>query len=156
MNEKILIVDDDTDLLKTLLKLLKKEGYDAAAVDNSSEALEKIRQEYFDIIILDVRMPGMDGLTALEKIRQMQGDSVQSNVIVCTAFASEDAPVKALKLGAMDYIMKPFDIKDFLKSVEQNLKLVRTVKNREQFFNEVVETNKKLEKEIGDLRKKNS
>lgn len=152
MHERILVVDDDVNLLKTIMKLLESEGYDVDGANSGEEALDKIKTEFFDLIIQDVRMPGIDGLTVVEKVREYQGNTDRrSFVLICTGFASEDAPVKALKMGAIDYILKPFEMDDFLHSIEHNMRLIRAVRDKEYFFKKLAESNKKLKTALSEL-----
>ena len=92
MDEKILVVDDDKSLLKTLENLLGKEGFSVTTTDSSYDALDKIKAEFFDLVILDVRMPGMDGIALLKNIREAQEGAESSRVIIITGFASEETP----------------------------------------------------------------
>ncbi|RLC68897.1 MAG: hypothetical protein DRI52_09425, partial [Chloroflexi bacterium] len=117
MKEKILVVDDEKIILKTLDKLLSKEGYQVTVTDNSYAALAKIKKEFFDLIILDVRMPHMNGISLLQNIRRIQEGKERSMVIIITGYASEDVPIKAIELGVDGYIMKPFEMDAFLYTV---------------------------------------
>jgi len=137
MKEKILVVDDEKILLKTLDRLLSKEGYQVTTIDNSYDALDMVKKEFFDLIILDIRMPGMDGISLLKEIRKIQGDGKKSMVIIITGYASEDVPIKAIKLGADDYIMKPFELDDFLHSVNRNIRLCRLEKEKRRYLEEL-------------------
>jgi len=137
MKEKILVVDDEKILLKTLDRLLSKEGYQVTTTDNSYDALDMVKKEFFDLIILDIRMPGMDGISLLKEIRKIQGDGKKSMVIIITGYASEDVPIKAIKLGADDYIMKPFELDDFLHSVNRNIRLCRLEKEKRRYLEEL-------------------
>ena len=152
--EKILICDDDDTLRVTIERLLKKKGYEVKAVTRGRAAVEAAKEEDFDLIILDVRMPDMDGIEALKAIRETQS-RMKCNVILITGYASEDIPIKAIKLGAADYLKKPFHIDDFLHSVENNVKYIRAMKERDFFFRKMVENSKKLklnEQELAKLK----
>ncbi len=102
---KILVVDDEPGLRKSLSLLLSEEGYEVAAEGSPTAALELAKTERFDIIISDVRMPEMDGLQLLQRLREAR---VPSLVIMMSAYGSEDAAVAAMRDGAYDYISKPF------------------------------------------------
>jgi DNA-binding NtrC family response regulator len=115
---KILVVDDDIILRKVLFALLEKERYYVELASNTEDALEKIKETAFDLIISDIRMPGMDGFKLLEKIRTMNVDSA---VIFITGYGSVSDAVEAIKLGVVDYIEKPFDIGQFKNLVSQIL-----------------------------------
>ena len=118
MCAKILVVDDDIILRKVLFALLEKERYYVELASNTEDALEKIKETAFDLIISDIRMPGMDGFKLLEKIRTMNVDSA---VIFITGYGSVSDAVEAIKLGVVDYIEKPFDIGQFKNLVSQIL-----------------------------------
>jgi DNA-binding NtrC family response regulator len=115
---KILVVDDDIILRKVLFALLEKERYYVELASNTEDALEKIKETAFDLIISDIRMPGMDGFKLLEKIRTMNVDSA---VIFITGYGSVSDAVEAIKLGVVDYIEKPLDFGQFKNLVSQIL-----------------------------------
>ncbi|HDI72977.1 MAG TPA: response regulator [Candidatus Altiarchaeales archaeon] len=151
MKEKILVVDDEKILLKTLDRLLSKEGYQVTTTDNSYDALDMVKKEFFDLIILDIRMPGMDGISLLKEIRKIQGDEEKSMVIIITGYASEDAPIKAIKLGADDYIMKPFELDDFLHSVNKNIRLCRLEKEKRRYLEELKKSRERYKNLVKSL-----
>ena len=110
---KILVVDDEQSMRDFLKILLVKDGHDVVTAKNGDQALSLLDKQPFDLVISDIRMPGMGGLELLEAIREHFGDLP---VIMITAFASPDDAVKAMKNGAYDYISKPFNV-DEIKSV---------------------------------------
>ncbi|MEK6580954.1 MAG: sigma-54 dependent transcriptional regulator, partial [Nitrospirota bacterium] len=105
MKPKILIVDDEPDICKALEFLLKREDYSVSAVHSGEDAIKKIKEESFDVVITDLKMGRVDGMTVLEKAKEMSPDTA---VIIMTAFASIESAVDAMKRGAVDYIVKPF------------------------------------------------
>jgi DNA-binding NtrC family response regulator len=105
----ILIVDDEQVVRDSLVHWFTEENYDVEAAESAPEALSKLAAREVDLIIADVRMPGMDGIELLEKIKTEQLDA---SVIMMTGYASVDTAVRALKHGAFDYITKPFDPDD--------------------------------------------
>jgi DNA-binding NtrC family response regulator len=105
----ILIVDDEQVVRDSLVHWFTEEGYDVDASDSATDALSKLAGREFDLVIADIRMPGMDGIELLEKIRTEQLDT---SVILMTGYASVETAVRALKHGAFDYITKPFDPDD--------------------------------------------
>ena len=109
----ILIVDDELSMRQFLKILLEKEGYTVATAADGQEALTLASQQPFDLVISDIRMPGMSGLDLLAQLKQVKADI---GVIMITAFASPDDAVAAMKNGAFDYITKPFNV-DEIKSV---------------------------------------
>ncbi len=110
---KILVVDDEQSMRDFLKILLVKDGHHVVTAKNGDQALSLLDKQAFDLVISDIRMPGMGGLELLEAIREHFGDLP---VIMITAFASPDDAVKAMKNGAYDYISKPFNV-DEIKSV---------------------------------------
>ncbi|HOK46606.1 MAG TPA: response regulator, partial [Bryobacteraceae bacterium] len=105
----ILIVDDEEVVRDSLVHWFTEEGYDVDSSASAPDALSKLAGREFDLVIADIRMPGMDGIELLEKIRSEQLDT---SVIVMTGYASVETAVRALKHGAFDYITKPFDPDD--------------------------------------------
>ena len=123
MNKKILVIDDETMITKTLQKLLKKEGYDATIVNSGSAALEKIKSEEFDLLILDIRMPEMDGIETITAIREYYSVEGKDPIpeIVITGYADEAKYKCAVDLKVAAYIYKPFDTKEFLDTIKRTL-----------------------------------
>jgi two-component SAPR family response regulator len=110
----ILVIDDDDTLRQSLLLLLDAEGFKVTGAASGLEALELAGEHYFDLVLCDVRMPGMSGL---EAIKQLKGSIADAYFIVMTGYASEDAPIEALRLGVDDYLRKPFDLELFLEKI---------------------------------------
>ena len=110
----ILLVDDDETLRESLNLLLENEGYTISVAASGEEALEKAALEYFDLVLCDVRLAGIDGLETIERLKEKVADAY---FVVMTGYASDDAPIKALKLGVDDYLTKPFDIPLFLEKL---------------------------------------
>jgi len=109
MNEndiKILIVDDEKIVRESLSEWFSEDGYAVDTAENAIEALNKLNKTRWDIYLLDIKMPGMDGMELHRRIREIDKEAV---VIMITAYAAVDTAVKALKEGAFDYITKPFD-----------------------------------------------
>ncbi len=105
----ILIVDDEESVRDSLSSWFIEDGYRVECAENAKKALSILESDTFDIILTDLKMPGMDGLELLQRIKTLNKDSI---IIVMTAFASVDTAVKALKEGAFDYVTKPFDPDD--------------------------------------------
>lgn len=127
-NAKILIADDLKDMRQVLIKLLKREGYVIVTADNGSTALELVRKEHPDAVIMDIKMPVMGGIEALKQMKKL---SRTLPVILMTAYGEIETAIEAVKLGAYDYIIKPFDNEKIvitLKNALAELKLKREVK----------------------------
>jgi DNA-binding NtrC family response regulator len=116
----ILIVDDEFSVRDSLYHWFRKDGYEVQAVENAAEALQALDGRRYDVALLDIRMPGMDGMELQEHIHRIDP---QVAVIMLTAFASVDTAVRALKQGAFDYVTKPIDPDELshlvLRAVEQ-------------------------------------
>jgi two-component system, NtrC family, nitrogen regulation response regulator NtrX len=121
MNKNILLVDDDGMITKTIGNLLKREGFNPELAEGGLEAIEKIKDIEFGLIITDIRMPYMDGLEVINKIKGYLKESKKSDVpvIFITGYADSDAHIKAERLGKV--IFKPFDMKDFLEQITNYL-----------------------------------
>jgi DNA-binding NtrC family response regulator len=113
---KMMLVDDEERFLSTTKKLLGKKGYDVVTATSGAEALEKIRVENIHVVILDVKMPGMDGITTLKEIKR-QFPLIE--VIMLTGHATIESAVEGLKSGAIDYLTKPADINEIIEKAEQ-------------------------------------
>ncbi len=113
---RLLLVDDEEVFLSAAKTLLERKGLEVATALGGTEALQVLDGREMDVVVLDVRMPGMDGVETLRKIKQRH-PAVE--VIMLTGHATVDSAVEGLKLGAFDYIMKPWDLPDFLHKVEE-------------------------------------
>jgi len=103
---RILVVDDESSMRGALRDWLLEDGYDVGMAANGREAVDMVREGAWDVILLDLKMPGMDGIEVLEKVKEISPDS---EILMMTAYASVDTAVKAMKIGAFDYLVKPFD-----------------------------------------------
>lgn len=112
---RLLLVDDEERFLTTTRILLEKRGVETATATNGPDALKILDERPMDVVILDVKMPGMDGVEVLRRIKQKHA---LLEVIMLTGHASVDSAVEGLKLGAFDYVMKPIDIPDLLAKAE--------------------------------------
>ncbi|TVR01068.1 MAG: response regulator [Desulfovibrionales bacterium] len=112
---KILLVDDETRFRTTVSKRLVERGQDVVAVGSGLEAIESVKQTPFDIVVLDVKMPGLNGLETLTELKKIRPELA---VIMLTGHASVDSSIEGMKLGAFDYILKPCDIEELLGKIE--------------------------------------
>ena len=119
----VLIIDDDHLLLKSIAKFLKIYGYNTESVLSGIEALEKVKNTNFDLIIADVRMAGLDGIETIEKIREFYIKSKKTlpQEIIITGYMDTIAEKRASRLGIEDYIYKPFAISDFISVVKKKI-----------------------------------
>ena len=124
MKTKILVVDDEVDVLELMEELFDSRGYQSFTATNGVEALKIVREEEPDMIISDIRMPDMDGLTLLKEIKKVHPDT---QVVVITAFATVESAVEAMKAGAYDYLIKPVNLEQLmliLKKIEDSQHLL--------------------------------
>ena len=115
---RILVVDDEQGMRDFLSIMLKKEGYEVVAAENGEHALKAIHAEIYDLVITDVKMPKVDGIEVLRTVKEVSPETV---VIVITAFATTDTAVQAMKLGAYDYITKPFKVDEIKLIIQKAL-----------------------------------
>src|SRR5262249_20298563 len=114
----ILLVDDEEAVCWALERALTREGHRVTVAASAEEAFERVEKRQPDAIVLDVRLPGMDGLTALGRLRQLTDDAP---VVVVTAFGNLNTAVRAVEGGAFDYLAKPFDLDQALDTVNRAL-----------------------------------
>jgi DNA-binding response OmpR family regulator len=120
----ILVVDDEASIRFFLSETLDRDGYQVTTAQDGYEALEQLQQQRFDLVLLDLRMPGLNGMQVLEKLREQSPDTA---VIVLTAHASLETAVQALRQGAHDYLSKPIKTVELRESVRSGL-----IKHRRQ------------------------
>ncbi len=124
MKLKILVVDDEPDICKTLAFLLGREGYAVTTADSGEQAVGKLMEEHFDVVLTDLKMGKLDGMGLLEKTRDLTPDTA---VIMMTAFASVESAIEAMKKGAADYIIKPFHNEEIKLTIKRILEQKRLV-----------------------------
>lgn len=112
---KLMLVDDEERFLQTTAKMLTRLGYEAVTASSGMECLQKLEQDLIHVVILDVKMPGLDGLETLKRIKQ-QFPMVE--VIMLTGHATAESAVEGLKSGATDYLVKPTDIEALVAKAE--------------------------------------
>lgn len=127
MTKSILVIDDDELILRTLKRLLTKEGYKITIAPNAAKAFTEIEQRNFDLVISDIKMPEMDGVETLKRIRGylIANNRNQIPEIIITGYAKEKIYQDALKLNAAAYIDKPFDMKPLLEAIHNIIGLNR-------------------------------
>jgi len=111
----VLLVDDEKDFLNTLTKRLVKRGLKIACAGSGEEALSVVGEGKIDVVVLDVRMPGIDGIETLKNIKKINS---LIEVILLTGHANIDVAMKGMKIGAFDYLMKPVDIDELLYRIQ--------------------------------------
>ena len=113
---KMMLVDDEERFLLTTEKLLARKGYDVVTANSGSTALEMLGRQNVHVVILDVKMPGMDGLETLKEIKQ---HFPLVEVIMLTGHGTVESAVDGLKAGATDYLLKPTDVNDLLEKANE-------------------------------------
>src|SRR6266700_929421 len=128
--EKILVVDDEQSMTQFLGIVLRKEGYQVTTVNSGREALERVKSENFDVVITDIKMPGMDGIQLLQGIKKLDATLP---VVIMTAYASQQSAIDAVNLGAFQYLLKNAK-NDEIKLVVRNALEMRRVRSENQFL----------------------
>ncbi len=118
MNTRILIVDDEPIVIKSCQRILSDNGYALDSAQNGQEAMSKIDENPYDLVVLDIMMPGVDGMHVLQQVKERHPEV---DVIMMTGLSQVQTAVKAMKLGALDYLSKPFDPDEFKLVVERAL-----------------------------------
>jgi two-component system response regulator AtoC len=127
--QRVLVVDDEANTRRVLEIMLQKMGHETRAARNGQEALTLVQRESFDLVLTDLRMPEMDGLALLDALRTQK---VEAPVILLTAYGTVESAVQAMKLGAYDYILRPFDVEAVERIINRALTTERT--RRENLF----------------------
>lgn len=115
---KILVVDDDEDFLKTVSKILREEGYDVCIAKTGGEALERYRDEFYPLSLIDVKLPDMEGIRLVKQMRTFDPDTRK---IIITGQPSVESAQEALNMGAHAYLVKPLEVETMLRTIEQQL-----------------------------------
>jgi DNA-binding NtrC family response regulator len=113
---RLLVVDDEARFVETLTKRLRARGLFVEGANSGQEALATLATKPFDVVLLDVRMPGMDGV---ETLRAIKRDHPSIQVVLLSGNASINAAIEGMRVGAMDYLLKPADFEDILGKVEE-------------------------------------
>jgi DNA-binding NtrC family response regulator len=134
---KIMLVEDEKITRKTLTDILKKENYDINSFSDGTEALNSLKQDKYDVVVTDLRLPGTNGLDILRSAKEINARTI---VIIITAYATVETAIESLKLGAYDYLLKPFSpekLLSILKHIEQLSNVLsenEKLKSRLEFF----------------------
>jgi DNA-binding NtrC family response regulator len=117
-NTRILVVDDDENIRKVVIAILEDEGYTVESVGTAKEAIEKSKRKFYNIALIDIRLPDMEGIELLTKIRDT---TPRMRKVIVTGYPTLQNAVEAVNKGADAYIVKPFDVKKVLKTIEDQL-----------------------------------
>lgn len=127
MKIKLLLVDDEKDFIESLSERLQLRDFDVKTALNGDEAIKLVSENEFDIIILDVKMPGKSGIETLKEIKNI---NQLSQVIMLTGHATVESAIQGMKLGAYDYIMKPTVTEDLINLINKANKIVEEHRDR--------------------------
>ncbi len=143
---RILVVDDNKAVCDLLMELLKEDGHDVSVVFRGEDALHRLRQETYNVVLLDLMLPGIHGSRILQEIRHR---SPETDVIIITSHASVDTAVEALRSGAQDYLTKPFeDLEAVLRVVRKTLDKRRLIQENERLYRDLGTKTKELESAV--------
>ena len=117
--KRILVVDDEPNVVKSCARMLELEGFEVQGATNGTEAIDLYKSDHFDLALVDLKMPGMDGLEVLAALKDYDADAT---VVICTAYGTKESVVDALRLGACEFLEKPLDISTLIATVRRNLK----------------------------------
>ncbi len=152
MSDKILVVDDEPDIVEIISSILTKKGFNVGSALGGQEAIELFRSEPFDLVITDIRMPGTDGFEVMKQVRNLDEEA---EIIIMTGFPSVDIAVRTLKdYGAFDFLTKPLrNIEQLSITVGQALERRRLRKEKKALIEELTQANKKLKQEIEERKR---
>jgi DNA-binding NtrC family response regulator len=112
---RILLVDDEIVFANNMSKLLTRRGYQVTAVNSGDAALQSLLNNSFDVMVLDLKMPGMDGIAMIHEMRKL---GLSTEVLILTGHGSIDTALEAIQLGAYDYVTKPCEISELISKIE--------------------------------------
>lgn len=136
IGSKILLVDDEEIFASNMAKLLTTRGYRVTAVNSGHSAIQELEKQDFDVVVLDLKMPGMDGIATLTEIKKLD---LFTQTLILTGHGSIGTAKDALKLGAYDYLTKPCDVEELIEKIEGAWE-----KKDEEFKQELNENIKKI------------
>ncbi len=116
---RVLLVDDEVDLTDSTKTLLEHRGYDVTSVNSGDSAIRALGQERYDVMVLDLKMPGMDGISTLKEIKKL---NFYTQILVLTGHGAINTALEAMELGAYDYLTKPCDIDELTEKLEDAMK----------------------------------
>lgn len=150
---RVLVIDDDENIRKVLQAILEEEGYAVEAVDTAKKGIEKSEKSFYNLALIDVRLPDMEGIELLSKLRDTEP---KIRKIIVTGYPTLQNAVASVNKGADAYIMKPFDVEKILQTIKEQLKKQKEEKNyTEEKVAEFIETRVKELETIDQRATKN-
>ena len=137
MNEKVLLVDDEEEFVETLAERMRTRGMDVSTSNSGANALQLVDDEDFDVVVLDLKMPGVDGIEALKRIKRRRPDI---QVVLLTGHATVEKGVEAIKEGALEFLEKPVDLRSLTDAIgkARATKMVLVEKETEERIKEIL------------------
>ena len=145
MTYKVLVVDDEKAIRDSLKIILEDEGYFADTAGDGEEALQKIKEQNFDIVISDIKMPKLDGMQLLDQVSKLSPDTF---FIIMTAFASVNTAIDALRKGAFDYLIKPVEFDDLLIRIKRLISY-KKLSSENKFLRQRISSEEKFDNLVG-------
>jgi DNA-binding response OmpR family regulator len=151
MNNKILVVDDEKNIRTTLSTFLTSSGFEVELASDGEEALKKIKESDFLLVLLDIKMRGLNGMQVLEEMRKM---GFKNNVVMMTAYGTIENAVESMKLGALDFLSKPFTLEDLKNIVSNSINRQKIEISMPMSFEDLIEYSKKciIDKEFSKAK----
>ena len=146
----VLVVDDEGAIRYSITKTLQRVGYHVEAAASGEEALEMMKTQNYDVVLTDIRMPGLTGVELLRRIKEQAPDAV---VILLTGYASLETAIESLRLGAHDYLVKPSSSQDIRNSVAQGIERAHNLRNRRALLRSIRDNVEQLTGEQVELEK---
>lgn len=147
-SEKILIIDDEARMCESLLELFSGSGYDVTATQSSTEALEKIKNDNYSLIVTDIKMPDISGLEILQAAKEIDPEIV---VILMTGYASLESSLKAIKNGAFEYLLKPVEFSQLEIAVKRGIEIRQANLERKRLLEDLKEANVNLASRLREI-----
>ncbi len=142
-SERILVIDDELFVRELLLEFLSTEGYEVSLADSGEKAVELMQTQPADLMLVDLKMPGIDGIETLKQIKKIAPDTL---AIIMTGYPTIESSIEALRQGAYDYVVKPFKLNDLKSSIEKALREHKLKIQISQLKDRIVQLEAELEK----------
>ncbi len=137
MKEKVLLVDDEEEFVETLAERMRTRGMEVSTTNSGTNALQMVDDESYDVVVLDLKMPGIDGLEALKRIKRRRPEI---QVVLLTGYATVEKGVEAIKQGALEFLEKPVDLSSLTEAIKKAkaTKMVLVEKETEERIKEIL------------------